>query len=196
MRETTGDGRPSREGPSPRPLLLFLIGYRGSGKSSTARAVAALLGARVLDTDALIEEDCGQTIAEVFAARGEAAFRACESAVLARVIGEWREASVPLVVATGGGIVLDPANVARMRTRGRVVWLRAGVEVLRSRIARDPRSGASRPALRGSSSVDEVDELLCAREPLYRAAAHQVVDTDGLKVPEVARIIVESLHGD
>ena len=174
-----------------RPGALFLIGYRGSGKTSVARAVAAQLpGTRVCDTDTLIEEALGMPISRCFAERGEAHFRSVEGRVLKEVIASLR-AGERAVVATGGGVVVTPENIELMREAGLVVWLVADAETLRGRIESDGEAGQGRPALRGVSSGAEVEELLREREPLYRRAAHERVVTAGLGVDDVAAAVLD-----
>jgi len=171
---------------------VFLIGYRGSGKSSVGRALAAKLQWDLCDTDSLVEEATGQSIAEYFSVEGEAAFRVREAEALASVVrqaGSGRK----LVAATGGGIILNPANVDSMRRTGTVVWLVASVETLQRRIGGDPASGAMRPALQGSSSVDEVEKVLREREPLYRAAAHFEILAEHRSPEEIASGVLEQL---
>lgn len=164
--------------------LLFLIGYRGAGKSSVARALAARLGWDALDTDELIEARARQTIEQVFAGQGEPAFRTLEAAILDEVCRRENH-----VIATGGGVILRPENRQRMRSAGRVVWLTATPETLWQRIEADPVSAARRPAL-AQGGVDEVRAILAEREPLYRACADLIVTTDHRSPPEVAQSIL------
>ena len=171
---------------------VFLVGYRGSGKSSVGQALAAKLGWDFFDTDAIVETVAGKSIAECFAVEGEAAFRARETEALASVVSQvltGRQA----VVATGGGIILDPANVDSMRRAGVVVWLVASVEVLQRRIGGDHTSAVRRPALYGGSCVDEVERVLREREPVYRAAAHCEITTEHRSPDEIADAILEQL---
>ena len=171
---------------------IFLIGYRGSGKTAVGKVLSERLGKPFYDTDAVIEGELGTTIVKYFAEHGEAAFRATESEVLETILERIRAGERP-VVATGGGIVLARGNVTCMRQSGVVVWLVAAAETLKRRIGSDPASGRARPALRGVSSIDEVGEVLKAREPVYRAAAHFSVSTDGLSPGEVAAKVLAFL---
>ena len=99
-----------------------------------------------------------------------------------------------VVVATGGGVVLAPQNVDLMEGCGTVVWLKATAETLKARIGADPASSEARPALEGTSSVDEVDVVLARRESLYRRAAHVRVTTDRLEAEEVAEKVLAALQ--
>ncbi|MBI4600626.1 MAG: shikimate kinase [Planctomycetes bacterium] len=155
------------------------MGYRGSGKSSVGRLLADRLGWGFRDTDRIVEELAGKTIARCFAEDGEPAFRDLESDALRRVAAH-AGGGERLVVATGGGIVLREENVALLRRTGAVVWLTASPAVLGERIGADRASAASRPALApGGSSAGEVERVLRAREPLYRSAAHVEVSAEG-----------------
>jgi shikimate kinase len=162
--------------------LLFLIGARGSGKTTVARLLAERLGRRFCDADALLEERAGATIRQIFADEGEAGFRDRESAVLNELA-----AGQDFVVATGGGVVLRPENRELLR-QGAVVWLRARPEVLWHRLAGDSGTAEHRPNLAGGGLV-EVEEVVHAREPLYTACADTVVDTDGRSPEECAEAI-------
>ncbi len=154
---------------------LVLIGPRGAGKSAAGRRVALRLGWDFVDTDALIEAR-GRTIAELFAAEGEAGFRVVE----ARTISALRPTR-DTVVATGGGVVLDAANRAHLATLGPVIYLHAAPTLLVARIA-----GSDRPALTDADPLTEMRQVLAAREPLYRELAGHVVDTGALDVEAVA----------
>ena len=167
---------------------IYLVGYRGAGKTTIGRRLAEETGLEFRDLDDAIEDRAGMSISEIFAGEGEAGFRAREARELEAFASEGKHA----VVATGGGIVLAAANVKRLRSTGHVVWLRAPAEVLRDRLARDCTTAARRPALSGESALDEVERVLAAREPLYRTAAHFEIDTGACGPDEAAaRIIAE-----
>ncbi len=117
--------------------LLFLIGYRGSGKTSAGQRVSAGLGWQFLDADAVLEAKFGQSIREIFAEEGELGFRAKEAEVLREL-----SALQDHVIATGGGIILREENRAILRTHGRVVWLKADAFTLWQRIQGDPTTSA------------------------------------------------------
>jgi len=168
--------------------LVFLIGYRGTGKTTVARLVADRAGWDWADADAELEARAGRTIRDVFADEGEAGFRDRESAVLAELCGMRRK-----VVATGGGVVLRPENRERLRA-GRVVWLTADVETIAARLAADPTTTSRRPHLTAAGGREEIAALLCAREPLYRACADWVVDTVGHTPDEVAGVVAGLLR--
>lgn len=137
----------------------------GSGKTTVAPLVGSLLGWAVLDTDAEIVRASGRPVTEWLPA-GLAEFRSAERSVILGAADDPRD----LVVACGGGVVLDPASVAAMRGRGMVVWLDAPVPVLETRVG----SGEGRPLLHGDRSAG-LEAILSARLDLYRKAAHAVV---------------------
>jgi len=163
---------------------LVLVGMMGVGKSSVGRRLSNRLGRPFVDVDKVIEERQGRTIPEIFAADGEAAFRAIESAMVAEVMAA-PEASV---VAFGGGAVLDAGNRERAREAGVVVWLQATPKDLARRV-----SGGQtvRPLLTGPRPATEViAELLATREDAYRAAAHHCIETSGRSPGAVATAVI------
>ena len=166
------------------PRNIVLIGYRGSGKTVVGRLLAERRGWTFVDTDALIEAQAGISIAEIFAAEGEAGFRAREERVIARVTADRRR-----VFSVGGGAVLRQENVARLRAGGVVVWLTAPPEVLWERISRDARSRRIRPNLTDEGGLEEVRRLLAVRQEVYRGAADRMVSTQGRSPQEVADAI-------
>jgi shikimate kinase len=165
--------------------LLFLIGYRGSGKTTVARLVAEGLGWPWLDADAVLEERHGQTIRQIFAVEGEAGFRDKEAAVLADLCRLERH-----VIATGGGVVLRPANRELLKQAGRIVWLTADAATLHVRMHGDATTHERRPAL-SVGGLAEVEELLRQREPFYRECAHKMEDTVGRSPEQVAASILD-----
>lgn len=172
----------------PGDAPIFLIGYRGTGKTTVARALAARLGFDSVDADDVIEQQAGKTIAGIFADEGEPAFRDWE----ARVVGELsRERR--MVVALGGGAVLREENRQAICAAGQVVWLVAGVETILKRMVADPVTASRRPDLTKAGGVAEVEALLAKRTPLYRECATLIVDTEGKSAAEVADEIAANL---
>lgn len=150
---------------------VFLIGPRASGKSSLGRLLAARTGAEFVDADIWAVERAGCEIAELVEREGWPAFRALES----NILDELASRPGPLIAATGGGVVLNPANRKRMREDGMVVYIEVSAQTLADRLAADLLPG-QRPSLTGLSPVEEVAQVLAEREPLYKETAHIVVD--------------------
>jgi shikimate kinase len=167
---------------------VALVGYRGTGKSTVGRLVAARLGRPFVDADAALEARLGRSIRSFFESFGEPAFRDREEALLAELT------SVPdRVLATGGGVVLREANRDALRRFGFVVWLTADPAVLAARLEADQSSGPGRPALTASGTLGEVAAVLRVRTPLYRAVADAAVATDGRTPAEVADTVLAVL---
>ena len=168
---------------SAAPPNLVLAGPMGAGKSTVARLLAARLGRPLLDMDAELERRFGRPIAAIFAADGEPAFRRAEAALCA-------ELAVPrgLIVAAGGGALVDPANRAALSAGGVLIGLRAPPDVL---LARLQSAGAitDRPLLRGSEPATALARLLAARAPVYDALPQQV-DTTALTPEGVADAVL------
>jgi shikimate kinase len=150
---------------------VVLVGMMGAGKTTVGRELAARLGWRFLDSDALVEASTGSTVAELFATGGEDAFRAEESRVLAEALAS----DGPAVVSAAGGAVLAPANRALLATARAVVWLRAEPATLAARVG----SGEGRPLLRDHPATT-LAGLDAVRRPLYGEVADVIVDVDGL----------------
>jgi shikimate kinase len=167
---------------------IFLIGYRGTGKSTVARELAELLDYDWIDADEIVEERAGKSIAAIFADDGEPAFRDLEADVVTELTGRRRT-----VVALGGGAVLRDTNRALIRAAGPVVWLTASVDTIVERIAADRLTASRRPQLTASGGRAEVESLLAVRTPLYRECATFVVDTESKTAAELADEIITNL---
>ena len=167
---------------------IFLIGYRGTGKSNVARHLAERLGYDSIDADAEIERRAGKSIAAIFADDGETAFRDLESQLVAE-LAELRRT----VIALGGGAVLRETNRNAIRAAGPVVWLTAPVDVIVARLAADPATAGRRPNLTKTGGREEVEALLTERTPIYRQCATLVVNTDGKTCAQVADEIAAKL---
>lgn len=167
------------------PRSIFLVGMMGAGKTTIGRALALKLGRPFVDTDRILVERTGVPIATIFEIEGEAGFRRRESSVLAEIACEPGR-----VVATGGGIVLDPANREAMRAAGTVVYLRARIESLWERVRHD----SARPLLATPQPREKLAELLLQRDPLYHEAAHLVVDTGPQSAASLVNRIAAALE--
>ncbi len=169
-----------------RPLL-FLIGYRGTGKTSVGRCLAQNLGWNFVDADEELERRCGITISDLVSTQGEGSFRDHEESVLVTLCELDKH-----VVATGGGVVLREANRNRMRAHGKVVWLTAGADTIWSRLQSDPTTSARRPNL-SIGGKQEVQDGLRERDALYRSCADHVVSTEGLALNDIADVVLKML---
>jgi shikimate kinase len=165
---------------------LYLIGYRGCGKSTVAQRLAHRLWWHWVDADTYLEQQAGKSIREIFEAEGEAGFRERESRVL-------QELSLynQLIVALGGGAVLRAENRSAIRGSGKTVWLQASPEQLWSRIEGDPSTSARRPNLTSQGGVEEVRRLLAERSPLYAECADLTLDTTGRSPDDLVAAIAE-----
>ncbi|MFM7068169.1 MAG: shikimate kinase [Actinomycetes bacterium] len=170
-----------------RRAHVVLVGLSGTGKSTVAPLLAERLGLRCVDVDREVVAAAGQSVADIFATAGESAFRAAESVALAATLD-----GPTAVVATGGGIVLDPAHRLALRSTGTVVWLRATPAVLVGRLDADAEE---RPLLADGAQValGRLERMAAEREPLYREIANFVVDVDDLGVEQIVERISEHL---
>ena len=167
---------------------LVLTGFMGTGKTAVGREVARRLGRRFVDMDAEIEARAGKSIPRVFAEDGEETFRRMEA-----VLCQELSAQDGLVIASGGGTLVDPANRASLLRSGTVVCLTCDVDEILRRLREGPRSG--RPLLNVADPRAEVERLLEARRPAYAAIPWQV-DTTRLSVEQVAARVVEIVNGE
>lgn len=164
---------------------IALVGLPGSGKTSVARHLAGRIGWRFVDADHEIESRTGTTIANIFAIEGEQGFRDREE----RMLDELTQLS-GVVLATGGGAVLRPANRERLKARAVVVYLRASPDDLALRLRKD----RSRPLLQGTDPRVKLRELFAQRDPLYREVAQFTVDTGRPHAAALATVIVSQLE--
>ena len=164
--------------------LVSLIGLPAVGKSTVGRRLSRHLGLTFADCDALLERRFGCRIREFFEAQGEEKFRDAESAVLEELV-----AGSDAVIATGGGVVLRPANRLLLRQRTTCVYLKADAEALFQRLRRDTK----RPLLQVSDPAARLGELSAEREPLYREAATVVIETRGKSLQMLVDAIIREL---
>ena len=166
---------------------LVLIGCRACGKTTVGKTLALKLSRPFVDLDEVLVAQADRSIAQIVAEEGWPGFRGREKNLVqhyGRLAGQ--------VLAPGGGVVLDPDNVAILRERGLVIWLTADPATLGRRLGADPVTGAFRPSLTGADPVAEIAQVLAERDHLYQAAAHLVMDTATLAVDQVVqRILAE-----
>lgn len=171
-------------------MNIFLLGYRGSGKSTIGRLLAGRLWRPFTDTDELIVRKAGKSIARIFAEEGEGQFRKLESEVIREVV-----LLEDHVIALGGGAVLAAENRrVLMACECKRIYLRCDVRVLADRIEGDPETAANRPALtRHGGGIDEIQKVLGAREPIYREVMTSELDVTTLSPADACAAIVGSL---
>jgi shikimate kinase len=170
-------------------MILTLIGYRATGKTTLARLLAERLKWDWIDADVEIERRAGKSIARIFAEQGEPVFRDIEAQVIADLCRRDR-----LVLAAGGGAPLRPESRQAMRKGGNVVWLTARPDTILARMSGDATTAARRPNLTGKDPLDEIIHVLERREPIYQESAHIVVDTEGKTPAELAADIIGRLQ--
>jgi shikimate kinase len=160
-----------------------LIGYRGTGKSTVGKVLAAKLGRGLVSTDKEIVRRAGRSIPEIVAEHGWEHFRDLESEVCRDLAGQDN-----LVIDTGGGAILRSQNVDVLKRNGLLFWLTAAVETIAGRIGGDTQ----RPSLTGTKSfVEEIRAVLGERTPKYQAAADHILPTDGRSINQLVENILD-----
>jgi shikimate kinase len=167
-----------------RIVNIALIGFMGAGKTSVGRLVAEQLGFDYLDTDEMIQSHTGRTITDIFAKDGEPAFRKLEEQIVAELTAHERT-----VISTGGGLPVNPKNLASLKTHALVVCLWASPGKIWGRV----RNQTHRPLLNAPDPKGKIRELLMAREPFYRQA-DVLLNTDSRPVREVAQQVIHQFQ--
>ncbi len=167
---------------------VILIGFMGCGKTTVGLRLSYRLQRTVIDTDKEIEKEEKRTIAEIFAAEGEAYFRARETDCLRKL----KESANSQIISVGGGLPLREENRALLHELGQVVYLRAEGSTIYDRVKGD----TTRPLLQGGDPLAKIETLLRERDPYYRAAADVVITVDGKSFSEILDEIEEQLGND
>jgi 3-dehydroquinate synthase len=170
--------------PHPKNNNLFLVGLMGAGKTTIGRQLARKLGMRFVDSDHEIEARTGASIPWIFEIEGEGSFRRREADMIREL-----SAQDGLVLATGGGAVLNPASRALLAERGTVIYLRASIGSILQRTSHDK----NRPLLQTADPRSKLEELLAQRDPLYREIADLVIDTGRPNVQSMVQTILDQL---
>jgi shikimate kinase len=181
--ESRADERDENEALAPVPLAersIVLVGLMGAGKTTVGRRLARRLDLAFVDTDAEIEQAAGESIPEIFERRGEAAFRAGERRVIARLLGEG-----PQVLATGGGAFMDPLTRANIAARGISIWLKADLDVLMKRVGKR----GDRPLLQKGDPRETMKRLMDQRYPVYAGADITIESLEGPHDAVVEQVI-------
>lgn len=167
-----------------RIVNIALIGFMGTGKTSVGRLAAEQLHFNYLDTDEMIQAATGKTIAEIFSRDGEPAFRALEEKIVAELAAKTRT-----VISAGGGLPVNPANLAALKTHALVVCLWASPEKIWERV----RNQTHRPLLHDPNPQKKIAELLAVREPCYKQA-DVLLNTELRSLREVAQQVVHQFR--
>lgn len=163
---------------------ILLIGFMGTGKSTVSARLKERLNMKEVDTDALIVKREGMTISNIFAEKGEEAFRNMETALLEELKSERN-----LIISCGGGMALRDTNATIMKAAGTVVWLTAEPETILERVKDDD----SRPLLRGNKNTAFIGDLLEKRRSKYEAVADIAVVTDYRKIDDICDEIIRRI---
>ncbi len=167
---------------------IALIGFMGTGKTAVGQLLAKKLGRRFFELDLLIEQRAGKSIPDIFQQDGETAFRELEIEVTKEISKDKN-----LVIACGGGIVLNKINVDRLRQQSRIVYLTASLGVILKRVANEE---GQRPLLEVDNPTLTIREMLSFRKPFYERAADIIINTSRLDINSVAEQIISKLKGD
>ncbi|HYM88941.1 MAG TPA: shikimate kinase [Nitrospiraceae bacterium] len=163
-------------------MNIVLIGYRGTGKSTVGKLLAARLGRELVSTDAEIVKRAQHPIPEIVAQQGWDYFRDLESDTCRELASRDQ-----LVIDTGGGAILRAQNVEVLKKDGILFWLTASVETIAKRIGGDNQ----RPSLTGTKSfIDEIQDMLRERTPKYRAAADHIIMTDDRSIDQLVETLL------
>jgi shikimate kinase len=167
---------------------VALIGFMGVGKTAVGEALAKKLNRKFAELDLLIERKAGKSIPEIFEQDGEITFRELEIEATREIAREKH-----LVIACGGGVVLNKINIDRLREESRIVYLTASPRVILKRISGE---GGERPLLKGDNPSSTIQGLLRFRKPFYERATDIKIDTSRLDIDSVVEQIIEKLRED
>lgn len=171
-------------------MNIYLIGYRCTGKTSVGKCLSEKIGWDFIDADTALVEKYNMTVSDIVAASGWEDFRDKEADVLQSI-----SRLNNYVVATGGGVILKPQNVATMKRTGHIIWLKASNFNIKQRMLKDLKTDEQRPALTHKKLDDEIEETMAQRAPLYENAMHTFIDTDRLTIDTVCDHIQDMLKG-
>ncbi|MDO5470105.1 MAG: shikimate kinase [Akkermansia sp.] len=164
---------------------IILIGLMGCGKTTIGRELSRMTGMPLIDMDAIIEEQIGKSISQIFRDEGEAHFRALETALLRYIEGTVGTEKGNVIISTGGGVVLRQINREILRRIGFTVWFNVDVPTLLERTSRSN----SRPLLQSPDRVAIMERLHRERSPLYAETAHLKLDSSDISVRDTVPIV-------
>lgn len=172
-------------------MNIILIGYRCSGKTSVGMRLARELERPFVDTDDWLVKKARRSVRTIVEDDGWETFRQLEREVIREACSRDNT-----VIATGGGAVLDPANVAAMQANGRVVWLKVSPQTVEQRMSRDGRTDTLRPSLTSKGLYEEIVDVLTERAPLYEQAMNLSIDTDDKGIETIVDLIIRDLFSE
>jgi shikimate kinase len=170
-------------------MNIYLIGFRCTGKTSVGKIIAQKLGMGFIDADDELVKQQGVTIVDMVDTHGWDYFRDKESDVI-KDISEMDN----IVVATGGGVILNKTNVECMKRSGIVVWLKANSETIEQRMLQDTKTDESRPSLTSKGIIGEIQQTIEERSPLYKAAMEFYISTDNVGIEDVADKVILKIN--
>ncbi len=153
------------------------------------KSLAKTLGWFFIDADSALVKEYGLTIKEIVSKQGWDSFREKEKSITKELCALDKH-----VIATGGGVILDIENIERMKKSGVIVWLKATPETIKKRIVQDESTKDSRPSLTSKGLLEEIEETLLARNPLYENAMDFFIDTDELSINKIRDIIIRKIN--
>jgi len=169
-------------------MNIFLIGYRCTGKTSVGKILGKTLKMPFIDADAELVRKNNITITDMVAEHGWEFFRKQERLIIKNLCILKNH-----VIATGGGVVLNPDNVQDMKKNNAVIWLKASIKTIQKRIVQDMKTQEQRPALTNKDLMEEIKETLAFRNPLYKNAADFFINTDQADINEICQKIIKRL---
>ena len=171
--------------------IIYLTGFRGTGKTSIGTLLAKSLGRTVIDLDGVVAANAGKSIREIFQQDGESSFRDLETTALESVAQTSNS-----VISLGGGAVLRDINRSIIQSTGICFWLQCDAETIAERLQQDEATGDQRPALTKLDELQEIRQLLQTRQAKYEDVADHRINTKGRSIEQVAEAVLERLTQD
>ena len=172
-------------------MKLFLIGYRGTGKTRIAEILATSWNCGWADSDSEIEHRSGKSIAQIFSQDGETAFRKLEMEVVRDLASGHHK-----VISLGGGSVMEIKNRTAISTQGLTCWLQATPTTIAQRLEQDSVTRSQRPNLTPVGGLEEIQTVLDKRSSVYQSCANFDIDTEGKSLNQVAEEILVAVVKD